>query len=650
MELRDRDTGLMSWVTPTLVAATIIFFVRMPILFDPPYYDFAFSFWAEADFLAKSDFDFHRLRYEEPFLLSEQGGRRAYMTSVLPAVAAAMMKLAPSPASSFALYRVLMFLAAGVMGTLLYRLFVHRFGMVQATLIVAFVLTIPSLSTQLDMLAMEIPVAMLAVATAYFISQSHWPAAAVSSFGAYLMKASGMIVTLSLTATLLLIVATSILARRRGPFFGLACSIVALAVEWAITQWGDTFTGQIMSGAPLAMVLVWAPDLAIGTVVAMIALFLMCRRSIRDIDNRTDGKPFRESMSALTDFIVRERLVLYSAIAVIGVMAALHRGPHLPRYYAMAVPLVVVLLVELIFSPSARNTRWSWILMSGIVLNLVNWSGALYPSIDWGMEIIAKIPARSVARSGSFFERSREYVSDLRSTQLLINELISRHPEEVVICGMPFTYFLAYPSFGYVEKPIIGYSISRTGDSIPEFHRADQLLQDQPVRAIYIRVASYFYLASNLIEIDEPSPQDEILYSDGDRFRNAMTMYRKRWPTDPPTKEDRNRYFQRMAWPRSRLAAQLTVVRWREGLIGCEKMLRDRAQERTLPSELRSEITIVADAIAERRRVESLGRADSSHPPTPSGIDDLFERALEEFHRTDWDAGVSSCREFLGRL
>ena len=679
------------WIAPTVLIGCIILLIRLPILFDPPYYDFCLSFWAEADYLVRTDFDYYRLRYEEPFVHAPQGGRRVYMTSILPGVAALLMKLAPSPAWSFAYYRLFTFLVAGVMGTFLYRLCLPLVGSFRAILLIIFTMTMPAFSTQLDMLAMEIPVAAFATMTAYLVNREKWIPAVISSFGAYMMKASGLIVTLSLTATLLLLVISSILARRRAPYNALAFSILALLSEWGINQWGDTFTGQIMSGLPLAMAIVWAPDLTIWTIAALVSLLWMLRRSILDIDLQSEGRPFRETMTRLADLILQERTALFCAIGVVGVMAALHRGPHLPRYYAMAVPLVAVLLSQLVFSRGARQhrgpltnshlsplqniasrlqssrdtgcgdsasgqledqrtPRFTRLLAVAIILNVANWSGAIFPSMEWGMETIAKIPAYSIARSGSFLERSHEYLQDLRSTQSLIKTLVQERKDETVVCAIPFNFMLAYPSFGYVEEPLTGYSISRTGDSIPEFQRADQLLLDRPIRAIYIRVASYFYFASNLIEVDKPSPQDEILYTDGDRFGNAMTMYRKRWPSDPPTEEERNRYFQRMASSPSRLAVHLTAVRWREGLMGCEKMLRDGAQDRTLSSDLRSEITIVADAIAAKRRVESAVHADSSHPPTPPGIDDLFERALEEFHRTDWDAGVSSCREFLGRL
>ncbi len=33
------------WVVPTVFIAGVILLVRLPVLFDPPYYDFCLSFW-----------------------------------------------------------------------------------------------------------------------------------------------------------------------------------------------------------------------------------------------------------------------------------------------------------------------------------------------------------------------------------------------------------------------------------------------------------------------------------------------------------------------------------------------------------------------------------------------------------------------------
>ena len=65
----------------------IMFFItvaRWEIIDSPPYYDFAIGIWPEAQFLADTNFDYHRLRYEENHALDVQGGPRSYITSVIP--------------------------------------------------------------------------------------------------------------------------------------------------------------------------------------------------------------------------------------------------------------------------------------------------------------------------------------------------------------------------------------------------------------------------------------------------------------------------------------------------------------------------------------------------------------------------------------
>lgn len=637
--------GLLAVAATSLAIAV----ARWEVIDAPPYYDFVFSFWAEADYLAVTNFDYEKLRTGHPFLLADEGGRRAYMTSVLPTVAALGMKLF-SPIGAIAFYHLFTFISAGAGMVLLYQTMAPRSGRFTAAALTLFATTIPCYCTQIDMLGMEIPLATFTILTLWFVGQQRYEAAALASLGAFLMKASGLIVTAALAGYLALACLSGVRVRERRPWRALLLSIALLGLQCLILRWGNAFSGQIMSGVPLAMSLVWAPDLVLLTVVGFATLFFTSARFL-----------FLSPSSAgiverLAKLLQRERLAIVAGIAVFGIILAVRRGPHLPRYYAFAAPLVVLMISELLFAPQRGRRFVAWIPAVGIVLNLINWNGGLFLSHAWGFERIAGIPRHALTRSGSYYERSHEYLSDLRSTQTALDVLVDRLNGESIVAGNPFVFMLAYPSMGYVRTPQVGYSISRTADAVPEFHSTQQLLRDRPIDPVFIKVPNYFYIATNQAEIPRPALGDDIWFDDSRSLDFPMIVYRKRWSTEPPSAEEVARFYERMAWPQERFAARLLTTLRSSGPAEALRILREESEVEDRPAEIRLDLWTVRGAFewrwGDRTVAKELSRRIRAFH-SARGVEDvrtpheLFDAALIRLDHLDWPGTVNVCRKLL---
>lgn len=538
--------------------------MRWSIVDSPPYYDFAFSVWPEAAYLARTDFDFHALRYDEAFLLSEQGGPRAYMTSVLPAVAALGMKLFPTPRGGLIWYHLFTFGCAALVATVLLGEGRRRLGTVSALLVALVVLTTPVFSAQVDMMGMEIPLAAATSVTAWCVARGRYSLAALAAFAAFLMKATGLIVALALVLFLSATLVLELVARRPGrPWLAVArawaLASIGVAAQWAIAQWGDAFTGQLMDGPPLGMLLVWSPDVVVigllvaGAGVARIGYWLLFGRL-----ELAPGGVFRRGAARWARAIENRPIVLFGAVLLVGILAAIYRGPFLPRYLAFGVPILYLLAVELLVlvPRAAAGVALGLVL----VVNLVNWNGALFPDVVDGMNRRWGVPGAALARSGSFYERSHEYLADHEWTRSMIERIAREYAGESIVTSLPFTYFFAYPEFGYIEGPVPVYSISPVKGVDSTFPDYTELVRARPREPIFIKAANYFTVGSYKFEIPHAARGDEILVVDDGPW--PVEVYRKGWPA-PPSNAELEAWYQDRLWRESQVMGWLA-----QGLVG----------------------------------------------------------------------------------
>ena len=73
----------------------LLLVVRWEIVDSPPFFDYALGLWREAEFLARTNFNYYSLRYECAIGISEEGGPRCYLITVVPGLTAVLMRLFP---------------------------------------------------------------------------------------------------------------------------------------------------------------------------------------------------------------------------------------------------------------------------------------------------------------------------------------------------------------------------------------------------------------------------------------------------------------------------------------------------------------------------------------------------------------------------
>lgn len=606
-------------------ALALITVARWPVIDSPPYYDFAFSFWPEAWYLARTDFDFQALRYDEAFLLSEQGGPRAYMTSLLPAVAAVGMRLFADPRGGLIWYHVFTFGCAAIVATVLFLEARRWLGVIPGALVALVVLTTPVFSAQVDMLGMEIPLAAATSVTALCVARGRYSLAALASFAAFFMKATGLIVSLALASFLFAALSVELMARRTGrPWLPIAIAWVlacmAVAAEWEIAQWGDAFTGQLMDGPPLAMLFVWSPDLVvIGALVAVLGIGAIGYWLVFGPPADMPGGMVRRGAARIASAIERRPIVPFGAILLAGIVAAIYRGPFLPRYLAFGVPILYLLAVELLALLPRALAGAGLVLVLGV--NLVNWNGALFPDVVDGMNRFWGVPGAALARSGSFYERSHEYLADHQWTERMIKRISGDHGGEPIVTSLPFNYFLAYPQFGYVDRPAVVYSTSPVKGVDPSFRDFTDLARDRPRAPIFIKAPSYFTVGSYKFEIPRAGPDDEILFPDESPW--PIEVYRKEWPT-PPSDAELEAWYQARVWRESQVMGWLAQGLIASGPAECVERLRKASSAPDLPEQARHDLEALLAGmlfsqgkVDEARKIQAAwgSRPDPATPP-----------------------------------
>lgn len=567
---RHMNRRLARAVIAVVAITVIISILRREIIDAPPYYDFGFSVWLEARYLANSGFDYWGLRYEEEFLLEKEGGTRAYMTSVLPTVIAVCLTLSPTVRGALIAYHVFTFFCASLVTYAVYAIVRPRLGKLRAFLLTLAVMTTPLFCAQIDMMGMEIPLAGMTCLSALALDRGAYRLSVLAGMAAFLMKASGLIVSVALAIVLSSLLFFGLLGggldRERFRRLGVAWlwSIAVLGAQYALINWGGAFHGQIMGGAPLAMTLVWCPDAVMVGLLTLVVGGYPFVRWIRRI-HRT-SRSLRQWGAKIFEELSANPTIAFGTLVVLGITAAIHRGPFLVRYLAFAIPMLYLVLAFPLFAWGRRWRGGLAFLIVVVVVNLVNWNGAWYPDIANGFVRFWGLPGPLLARSGSFFERSHEYLEDHRKSVDLVRYLDEHCRGQAVVVGLPFTFFLEFPEFGYVKERFPVYSNNAIKGIDPDAKDARDFMRERPANPILVRVPNYFTASTPRFDIPPPLVGDMLLHADGDRY--PMLVYRKGWGTTSPTEEDLDAWYREQSWRGESFAARLFVELGSVGLTG----------------------------------------------------------------------------------
>jgi len=519
------------------VLFVLITVVRLPVLRMPPYWDHAIGLWTEANFLAETDFDYHRLWTEEKPIW--EGGARCYLTSVLPTGVALLMKMLPTAEATFVVYHLLTFLATAVCLWLVYRLVADRVGMAGGLLTAAAVGTNPLFSVQVDMLGMEIPLALWTLLAIWLAQREWFVAASVCGLMAFLMKASGVVVSGAVLGyTIIALFGYRKEAAGRSlpklvvvALFQALILVAEAAAMMAAGHVASQFEASHRTSAPgLGMMVFWSPDVLLVLLLCagfLIAIGLRYWRSALAGDGRGGAlvaRIWHAKLSASRELAGRADQVV-AVLVVIGTLLAIWRVILLPRYLVVAIPPLFMLAGILLFERRAMRPLAVVVAGLWIATNVLNWNGRLLPDQAWVIETAFGVQdGEKFVRTGAFLERSHEYLPDHVANQRLLRALEEQVDDSPVIAGTPFVHFLAFPRLGYVTQPLRGWAANPFTDLVDTFPPATpEILAALPERPIFISASNTFYRLSNRFEIPAPSAQDMLI--EGSPDATTLTVF-----------------------------------------------------------------------------------------------------------------------------
>jgi len=506
-----------AWLFAAFFAALVAW--RFEVVFSPPYYETALGLFREADFLAETNFDYRRLRFDEA--VGNDGGPYVYMTSVLPSLLAVLMKLAPSASWVLVLSHLLWFAAAAWIAVLVVELVRPSTGWAFAIATGAAVVTTPLVAVQAEILSLDVMMAAGVLATALAVSRGRYVMAAFFSTAAFFMKPTGTLATMATIAYLGLVLIVKLvtsglrpgLAATRELRRGLAANLAALGLQVGVYYLGGVHArlrrigsneGLLANATYICpdLLLVLAACLAGGAALGLVALHRRQRGS--------HGTMLGAARALLHSLDARPT-IWFSLILSAGLLAAIafYSRVLVIRYLVLGVPLLWVIAAAVFSRPSWG--RWCAIIPCAmVVVNLLNAGGRWFPAP----------PAPT--RHCSVLERSREYLVDHESTIHGIHKLLDDWHGEPIVAGYPFNYLLSFPRLGVVDRPLEGYAcMPITGT---RFRPISALLRDKPTKLVIFSVANPSH---RIGWVTTPLPEngDEVIYNDG--LDPPLVIFRK---------------------------------------------------------------------------------------------------------------------------
>jgi hypothetical protein len=501
------------WGTPAATLA--IFFVglvvsRWHILDSPPYVEQMVSQWTEGCWLDEYDFAYRRLHDEE--LHSEDGGPRNVMTSVVPTIIALLARLTGSTEGAIVGYRLFNLLCAAIGATIFLRLVAVATNSLLAWGATLGMLTLPLYSVQLDMLGMDIPLAMAALVCARLVGQRKFVVAAGTSWLAYLFKPSGFLIPAALIAWLAVALLLRVAARRfagaKGEVAGLIAAIVTLALQIAVFLWAGNAHGRVQPFSDLNLWIMSCPDLlALSAACLLGGALLLWRR-------RREKHAATSVFSRACDLAVAEPLVGFAACLVLGTYAAGSLTWYESRHLTIAVPFVWLLLARVI-AALIQPRGWQFAICAALVaINLVNRNGDLYPELP-----------TELARGWGIPERSHEYQRDHHSNLFITAMVEKKFQGRAIICTEHFLYLLTLPALGYVNQSLTGgpcdYRFAAYDDNLL------QIVEDLPRDVVVVLSKGLFTeFPFPAYSIAEPGAADTVEFDDGLRPPHRVYVHR----------------------------------------------------------------------------------------------------------------------------
>jgi hypothetical protein len=519
----------------------LILIVRWSVLDSPPYFDFALGIWREAEYLARTGFDYRSLRYECDTSSSEMGGPRCYMISAIPTFLAVGYRTLPLPTGPVIAYHLVVFAVAALSVVIFYEMLRERMGVFASLAGSLALITTPILCVQVDMLGFEMLLVTTAMLWLRSMSKQRYGWAIVWSIAGFFVKATGALLTLTLGIYLLVrggmeLVRDPRQGRRQLGYAML--SLVLFGAEQGLLRWSGAFEQQQGGRLPLTMAWIWFPDvLLLGIMTAIVWGWGLVKtnRSVERQGFERLGEWLRRWMSSWrSDGEWWCSLMVLSALAL-----AISQVRFVPRYAAFGVPFLYVLLAGGL-SRVVPSKVAGGLLLAISVLNLVNWNGSLFPDQTRGLENIAYFPGRALRREGSLLERSHEYLR-IHEENLRVTREAAKHAATLVdgadgemplVTILPYSLYLKSPVYGVVREPREVYSFYPVGpERVSQIKSLEDFRRDRPRAWIALRDTTTFNFATVKAEVLPPSAEDEVIAAEGEST-NELVAYVRRVPAD----------------------------------------------------------------------------------------------------------------------
>ncbi|MBX7074750.1 MAG: tetratricopeptide repeat protein [Pirellulales bacterium] len=507
--------GWRAWLAALVLVTAIIAVWRREIIDSPPYWDSAMGLFLEADFLARTGFDYAQLTSQEGRFI--EGGAAIYIVSVMPSLLACAMRSLPSVEAVLVAGHLFSFATAAALGLVIFAILYRRVGNWAAGLVAAAVLTTPLFATQIDMIGMDLPMTLMATLALWCVARDWYFGAACMSLAAFFVKLSGGVSTAALVTFLALLSVASLnggACRARRWWVGFGMALFCLAIELSVAQWmsllpkssveqreANTAEGIVS----LLDARYWCPDLALIFLVSLaLSLVLLGARLLGDWKGLPRPRRVGGALAIAREALWDQRVELYCWTAVIGLLLVLSRIYTIPRYLTMPLVYVWIVLAVSLFQRLKAGGWGLGLVALVIAFNLANASGRFLPAL----------PSEDVfqSRTGAFLERSREYLADHRENLALVKALEHEARDRAIVTAAPFVHFLSKPALGYVKSPLHGYSVNTyTTETFP----AVSTLRDAPAERLVFVWATNRFVPLALCAMPEPQAGDRIIYKAG---------------------------------------------------------------------------------------------------------------------------------------
>lgn len=546
---QERESWLRIWLLPILVVSVLLAATRLDSLASPPSQENIIGPWKEAEFLNRTNFDYHRLWYEEPDF--SYGGSRTYVTSALPTIIAIGMRVLPGGPPLFVVFHLMSILSAAVTGVVLYRLIVNQVGIVVGLLTCLALFTNPLFSGQTYVTGMELPMTAFGMVAIWFTCHRRYYLAALAAAAAFFMKASGVVFSLAIVTYLLLLLITNPRLRKdRSLWAALAMNALLTGLQYAFIRAAGSVSNlrteeNQHAATSLKSLPVWSPDFLLVVIIAFAGtlLWLTYRLLKTPVDPQKtvcDTGPLPTLNGILND----KPFLTLAWIVLLGGLAANETVAVIPRYLVFLLPFLyaafVLFLAQLVSMRSVAVTATAVL----IYFNVMNTHGTLYPSL-------VDVYGTELARTGALIDRTHEVIDDHQANLAAMQALSLLAPYEDVIAGRPYLDFIAIPEMGYPQTAATVYGANSYPDEFTNVHDIDEILDTPPLNPIFVVVGNSWLHLDGLFDIPRPEPEDKILFTD--EQDSPLIIYRKHWPNGHHMgkRELQDWYLARM-WPNAR--------------------------------------------------------------------------------------------------